>query len=178
MIYFLLAAFAITLLLKRNPMLFFKNIEFQWPLLIILSFGTQIALAFFTIKTEEKLELILILTFTGIIVALWKNRGIPGIKWILYGASLNLIALILHKGLMPVSDSAMKITGQSDTSFEGDSRHQLMEEFTITSILGDWIPVIKYVLSPGDLCVGIGIIMLVSINSARSEKKVKQHEIH
>ncbi|EWG11558.1 DUF5317 domain-containing protein [Cytobacillus firmus] len=166
MIYFLLSAFVITLLMKKNPLSFFRNIEFQWPLLIIACFGIQIALAFITIKTEEKLEMILILTFSGIIAGLWKNRSIPGIKWIFTGAILNLFALLLNGGLMPVSKTSMELTGQADVSFDQDSRHQLMDEITITSILGDWIPLIKYVLSPGDLLVGIGIVLLITLNSS------------
>ncbi|MBT2693618.1 DUF5317 family protein [Bacillus sp. ISL-55] len=162
--YFLLLAFVITFSLKKNPLTFFKNVEFQWPLLIIVSFGAQIALAFFTIRTAVKLELVLIATFSGIILWLWKNRQIPGLKFILAGSTLNLLALLLHGGLMPVSEKAMTLTGQDVSSLGNDSRHQLMDS-TFTWILGDWIPVLKYVLSPGDLLVGTGIITLVYLNS-------------
>jgi hypothetical protein len=165
--YFLLLACLITLISKKNPLTFFKNIEFQWPLLIVLSFGAQIALAFITIKTAEKLEMVLVLTFIGILIWLWMNRTIPGIKWIFLGAFLNLIALLLNSGQMPVSEKALKQTGQEISSFSTDSRHEGMTETSITWILGDWIPVVKYVLSPGDFLVGTGIILLVWLNSTK-----------
>jgi hypothetical protein len=167
--YFLLLAFLITIGSKKNPLTFFKNVEFQWPLLIVLSFGTQIALAFFTIKTAEKLGVILILTFTGILIWLWINRNIAGLKWIFAGTLLNLLALLFHGGLMPVSENALQQTGQDPLSFATDSRHQSMTD-SYFWILGDWIPVVKYVLSPGDLFVGTGIILLVLINSTKSVK--------
>jgi len=168
--YFLLLAFLITIVSKKNPLTFFKNVEFQWPLLIVLSFGTQIALAFFTIETAEKLETILILTFLGILIWLWINRSIAGLKWIFAGTLLNLLALLVHEGLMPVSEKALQQTGQDRLSFATDSRHQSMTDSSFTWILGDWIPVVKYVLSPGDLLVGMGIILLVLINSTKSVK--------
>ncbi|MBB6446139.1 DUF5317 family protein [Bacillus benzoevorans] len=171
--YSLLIALILTLIQKKNPLTFIKNIEFQWPLVILISFGVQIALAFATIQSKEKFELILILTFVGITIGLWKNRHIAGVKWILAGALLNFAALLLHGGLMPVSESALLQTGQEVDSFDTDSRHQLMDSSSPYWILGDWIPVIRYVLSPGDLLVGIGIILLIMNNSSKWELKVK-----
>lgn len=165
--YFLLFAIMLTLLQKRNPLTFINNIKFQWPLVIIVSFGIQIGLAIITIETKEKLELILILTFLGMIIGLWKNRQIAGVKWIVVGALLNLMALLLHGGLMPVSESALVQTGQEVDSFETDSRHQLMKNSMPFWLFGDWIPVVRYVLSPGDLLVGMGIILLITKNSSK-----------
>ncbi|MEH7440557.1 DUF5317 family protein [Neobacillus drentensis] len=169
--YFLLLAILFTLFKKRNPLTFIHNIEFQWPLLIIVSFGVQIALAFITIETKNKLEWILIITFMGIVIGLWKNRQLAGVKWILTGALLNLTALLLHGGLMPVSKEALILTGQTDPSFESDSRHQPMEASMPYWIFGDWIPVIRYVLSPGDFLVGLGIILLIFHHSSKMKIK-------
>jgi hypothetical protein len=169
--YFLLLAILFTLVKKRNPLTFIHNIEFQWPLLIIISFGVQIALAFITIETNNKLEWILVLTFLGIIIGLWKNKHLAGIKWMVAGALLNLSALLLHGGLMPVSEEALILTGQTDPSFESDSRHQLMEDSMPYWILGDWIPVFRFVLSPGDFLVGIGMILLIYFHSSKIKRK-------
>ena len=174
--YFLLFAVVLTLTQKRNPLTFIKNIEFQWPLIILISFGIQIALAFITVETNKKFEFILILTFVGLIIGLWKNRKIAGVKWIITGASLNLTALILHGGFMPVSKTALIMTGQGITSFENDSRHQLMKDSLQYWILGDWLPVVHYVLSPGDLLVGIGIILLIFCNSSNRKIKGERYE--
>jgi hypothetical protein len=168
--YFVLIALIFTFVRKGNPFSFIKNIEFQWPLIILLSFGTQIALAFITIETKEKFELVFVLTFVGVIIGLWKNKHINGVKWILAGAMMNLLALLLHGGLMPVSEKALKMTGQ-DTSFETDSRHQLMDDTSFSWIVADWIPFGRYVLSPGDFLVGIGLMVLIYMNSTARKRK-------
>lgn len=174
--YFIIFAIIITLFQKRNPLTFIKNIKFQWPLVILISFGTQIALAFITFETQGKFELILILTFVGVIIGLWKNRFIAGVKWIIVGAILNLAALLLHGGLMPVSKDALTVTGQEIGTFENDSRHQLMKDSNLFWLLGDWIPVVKYVLSPGDFFVGVGIIFLIYKNSSKRKNTVTKYE--
>jgi hypothetical protein len=168
--YFVLFAFIFTFLKNRNPLSFIKNIEFQWPLIILISFGTQIVLSFITIETEEKFELILVLTFIGVLIGLFKNKHIAGIKWMISGAILNLAALALHGGLMPVSETALKMTGQ-DTSFVTDSRHQLMDDSSLSWVVADWIPFGKYVMSPGDFLVGLGLIILIYRNASVRKRK-------
>jgi len=164
MFYFIIVAFCITVYQKRNPFSFIRNISFEWPLVILVSFGTQIFLTVFTIQTKEKFEWVFILTFVGVIIGLLKNRKITGVNCIVTGATLNLLALLLHGGTMPVSKRALQLTGQESILFDTDARHHLMNE-SMFWILGDWIPLIRYVLSPGDLFAGIGIILLIVTHS-------------
>lgn len=169
MFYFIILAFMITLLQKRNPLSFIRNIKFKWPIIILLSFGFQIILSFFTFQTREKIVWVFVLTFVGVIIGLFINKKIAGVKWIITGAVLNLIALLLNGGTMPVSEKALQLTGQMDSSFDTDARHHLMNE-TLFWILGDWIPVIRFVLSPGDFFAGIGILLLIVKNSDQRKK--------
>lgn len=115
------------------------------------------------------MEWIFVLTFIGIIIGLFINRAIAGIKWILTGAFLNLLAMLLHGGTMPVSEKALKLTGQANNDFEADARHHLLNESTFW-ILTDWIPLLRYVLSPGDILAGIGIIILIVKHSEYRKK--------
>ncbi|XJZ27003.1 DUF5317 family protein [Bacillota bacterium Lsc_1132] len=170
MVYFIIIAIVITLFQRRNPFSFIRTISFEWPLIILLSFGAQIVLSFVTYQTKEKIEWIFVLTFVGIIAGLLKNRKIAGVKWIVAGAILNLLALLLNGGTMPVSDKAIQITGQENASFETDARHHLMNE-TVFWFLGDWIPLIRYILSPGDILAGIGIILLIVKHSERRKRQ-------
>jgi hypothetical protein len=174
--YILLFAIILTLLKGRNPLTFIHNVKFQWHLVILMSFGVQIALAFITLESKEKFDSILLYTFIGMIVGLIINYKIPGVAWIVAGATLNLLALVLNEGFMPVDQNALNKTGQEVSSFETDSRHQLMTNTTTFWMLGDWIPVIKYVLSPGDLLVAIGIILLIYRNSSKMNLKVSKNE--
>lgn len=165
MIFFIIIALLLTLTLKRNPIYLIQNIEFKWPYLILIGFGTQIALEFIALNTSEKFEIILTITFLCILIGLWVNRNIIGVKWIFAGALMNVIALLVHGGLMPVSEIAIQQTGQEHLSFETDARHQPMNYSNSFWILGDWIPMIRYILSPGDVLVGIGIIRLIVKNA-------------
>lgn len=63
------------------------------------------------------------------------------------------------------------LTGQEAGSFETDSRHQLMNDSTLSWVVGDWIPVVRYVWSPGDIFVGFGIILLIFKNSSKIKIK-------
>nr|WP_251041198.1 DUF5317 family protein [Bacillus sp. ISL-45] len=166
----------LTLLKGRNALSFINNVKFKWSLVILISFSVQIALVFITIESKEKFGLILIVTFVGIIAGLSRNNKIPGVNWIIIGAVLNLLALLLNDGLMPVSEEALNTTGQHLESFETDSRHQVMSHSTDFWFLGDWIPVVKYVISPGDIFVAIGIVLLIYMNSSSMKPKVRLNE--
>lgn len=131
----------------------------------------QILLAFIASTKNLQYPIILELTFVVMLVSLYLNRHIYGIKWIFVGAFLNTAAIVLHNGLMPVSETAMKIAGLTDLSFHSDSRHQSMEQ-SLFWWLGDWIPFLtpvgtNYVWSPGDLMVAIGILQFLVRNSRR-----------
>jgi hypothetical protein len=171
MVYFITTAILLTFLLQRNPARIHHVITIRWSILIVGCFGTQIALAFIALKSQQKYELILTLTFVGILVGLWINRSIVGIKWILWGAGVNIIALIVFAGAMPVSETAMEIVGQNTTSFATDSRHQVLGANEPFWFLADWIPLQPYVLSLGDILVGVGFIRLLTANSPSIRKK-------
>jgi hypothetical protein len=169
MLYFTSFGIILTLILMRNPLRIQENIRLRWTILIVSCFGIQIGLAFIASSTQEKWESVLIITFIGIVIGLWMNRTIPGIKWILVGAGLNVLALLIYGGLMPVSETAMEIAGQDATGFESDSRHQLLHDEPFW-FLADWVPIPPYVMSIGDILVGIGFIRLLSINSPTFKK--------
>jgi len=75
---------------------------------------------------------------------------------------------------MPVSEKALQMTGQESFMLETDARHHLLNE-SVFWVLGDWIPLIRYVLSPGDLLAGLGIILLII---KHSELRRRQGEVH
>lgn len=109
MIYFIITGIVIALLLKRNPISILFHIQLRVPYLIIGSFLIQIILAVVAAKTQQQYPVVLGLTFAGVIASLFLNRHLAGVKWILVGAALNLLALLLHGGIMPVSENAMRI---------------------------------------------------------------------
>ncbi|TFB13676.1 hypothetical protein E3U55_15575 [Filobacillus milosensis] len=165
MIYAILAALILTLLLKRNPSKIQHNITLRWSGLIVLCFVIQIILTLIALYQEQKYEIIFIMTFLGLLIGLIANHSLVGVKWIIVGASLNVLALIVFGGLMPVSEAAMNMVGQDPTNFSSDSRHQLLQEGEFWWVLADWVPLKPYVMSVGDIFVGIGFIRFLTVNS-------------
>ncbi|BCG58193.1 hypothetical protein PUR_16180 [Paenibacillus sp. URB8-2] len=78
---------------------------------------------------------------------------------------------------MPVSSTALRLAGLDHLGdYSLSSRHRSMDESHLQWI-GDWIPFItpvgtNYVLSPGDVIVGIGLIaLLIGISKWREHLK-------
>lgn len=175
-ILFVIFGLVFSLFLKRNPLTIPSNIQLKAPYLMIGCFAVQILLAILAKNgTDKKFPVILVLTFAGMIVALFLNRHLRGVRYILTGVIFNFIAIVLHDGFMPVSQNAMELAGLENTDMATDSRHQLMGA-TPFWWLGDWIPFYSpvgsnYVLSPGDLFVGIGLIVFMASHSSRREDR-------
>jgi hypothetical protein len=177
MIYFVFFGIIAALLFKKNPLTLPLNIKFKAPFLIMGCLIVQVAIELIAIISRTKIEGILVITFILLFIGLLLNRRIIGMKWIAAGLFLNMMALVLNGGLMPVSETAMEIAKLEHLlDFNQDSRHQLMEDSHF-GWLGDWIPFLtpvgtNYVLSPGDLLVGFGLIILMVRNSSGRGKTV------
>lgn len=171
MYYFILTGIVLALLLRRNPLAVLFNIDLKAPFLMIGSFLIQVVLEMIVVQTQQQYPLILSLTFLAMIVALFLNRHIFGVPLIFIGTFLNIVALLLHGGTMPVSESAIQLVGLENQNFNEDSRHQAMLP-SVFWWLGDWIPFFtpigtNYVLSIGDLLIGGGLIVFFVRNSEK-----------
>lgn len=171
MIYFVVIGLVTAVALKRNPVIILTNIKFKVPWLLIGSLIVQILLEIIAIKSSGQYPGLLSLTFLGVLAGLFINRHLYGVSWVFAGTFLNVSALLLHGGLMPVSEYAMQLSHLEDLGFDADSRHQAMGS-SVFWWLGDWIPFLtpigkNYVLSPGDVLVGIGLILFLVRNSSR-----------
>lgn len=93
----------------------------------------------------------------------YANRGIAGVYFISAGGLMNFAAIAANQGVMPASDSALKIAGlQTETEFS-NSDHV---EGAHLQFLGDIFAVperwpLSNVFSIGDVIVVIGIYYLV-----------------
>jgi len=173
MVYFVLTGIVLALFRRRNPLTILM-VELKVPFLMIACLIIQLVLAYFALQKGLYYPVILNTTFVLMLLCLFLNRHLQGVKWIFLGTLLNTLALILHNGFMPVSETALKITGL-EGNFEGDSRHRSMGS-THFWWLGDWIPFItpvgtNYVMSLGDIFVGVGIILFIVRNSLKGQKE-------
>ncbi|SEB75364.1 DUF5317 family protein [Paenibacillus sp. GP183] len=160
MIYFIIAGVILCLILKRNLLTIVNSVTtFKMPYLLISTFTFQILIYWLSNRTQRSYPILLELSFAVMILGLWMNRHLPGIIFICFGALLNLISIIVHGGLMPVSEKAMIISGINASHLDAP-RHQLMNTSNFWW-LGDWIPFIRHVISIGDVSVGFGFILFL-----------------
>lgn len=107
---------------------------------------------------------ILMVSYALLIAFVVANRRLPGAILIAVGLALNLIVIAANGG-MPVSLSAAQAAGldPSGAGFLATAvKHQVMDSQTLLWFLGDWIPVplIRTVVSIGDMVLGMGIFLL------------------
>jgi hypothetical protein len=167
MIYILTIAFITALLVGRSPIKCFDRVRFRYPLLLIAPVVVQIILFVGFRINPIQFSYLLEITVLVLILGLWFNREVKGIKWIAVGSSLNVLALLVHNGRMPVLEQALIIARVPN--IPDDSRHQLMSASPFWW-LGDWIPLYKMVISIGDLLVGVGIFTFIIMNSPPRRK--------
>jgi len=82
--------------------------------------------------------------------------GIIGCLIGFLGAAMNAVAVVLNKGKMPVRTNEVpncKIHPHS---------HTLMHQKTRLRFLCDWIDLGRIILSPGDVCLYIGLIIMLT----------------
>jgi hypothetical protein len=170
MIYFILAGILLCIILKRNLLTIVDSFEaFRMPYLLIGTFAFQIFIYWLVNQTGRDYPILLELSFVIMIVGLWMNRHLPGIIFICLGAVLNLIAISIHGGLMPVSVKALMMSGYNGSPIDADNpRHQLMNTSNFWW-LGDWIPFIRHAISTGDVFVGFGLIRFLLGTTSKRE---------
>lgn len=95
------------------------------------------------------------------------NIRLAGMPLILFGLACNA-AVIVSNGGMPVSEEALRASGQPDVIQylvdEGAYKHHLMQDYDVLPFLADVIPVprpIRQVISIGDVFIYTGLICLV-----------------
>ena len=165
--YFVLFGLALALFSKHDVRTI-AAVRFRQPIFLLTGFAGQLLLAIGADFGWKNEPILLELSFIFVLYGLWANRRLPGLPLILGGALANFLALLVHGGLMPVSPTAMRLAGLSASvkAFAGSSRHQFMNP-SILWWLGDWIPFPHFVLSPGDLLVGSGLVRFLYASSAK-----------
>lgn len=165
MLYFVVIALAYALLTRRNLMLLLK-IPFAAPALLFLSLGVQFLLSILPAFHMTPYWMFLPASFLLLLVGLFINRRIPGIPLIIIGCCLNCIALFTNHGRMPVLLSAIHTAGAPVLHSYDTIRHEQVDKIRVLWLV-DWIPFFHYVLSPGDVFVGSGLLRVIVGNSRK-----------
>ncbi|MEO8252727.1 MAG: MFS transporter, partial [Chloroflexota bacterium] len=114
-----------------------------------------------------------------IFVWLWSNWRVPGLQIAAVGIVLNTLAVALNGGQMPIWSAAFTAAGFTPAALADDPFHFLLTSNSVADFVsrggtfGDVvplpIPVIRDVVSIGDLLVAVGIFWAIVYSMTRSD---------
>jgi Family of unknown function (DUF5317) len=146
---------------------------------LALRLGTEAALQRDVALADQYRAPLLAIAYGALIVALWANRSRPGIGLALVGTALNATAILVNGGFMPVWDQALAAAQLEPADILSPIHFLLsttdpVEFLRQAGPLGDVIPIplpiIRNVLSVGDLLLAIGIGFFVFAGLLRAPR--------
>ena len=118
-----------------------------------------------------------------IFVFLWGNWRVPGLQVAAVGITLNFLAVLINGGRMPIWPAAFNAAGFQPDAVAGDPFHFLMPAGTVAEfvakggIFGDVVPlplpVIRDVVSIGDLLLALGLFWTIVYTMTRPEAPMR-----
>lgn len=159
------------------------QIRALWAILLALLF--QFSISFLLDRWPDLPRYVLtglfVLSYLMLAVALYANRHLPGALWMVLGATLNFLVIVVNGGRMPVHPWALALTGQEDfmvyLGSDACPTHLLSGPGTNLWFLGDCMGIpyihLKSAFSVGDVCLMIGLFWAVQrlmVPGARSRR--------
>jgi DHA3 family macrolide efflux protein-like MFS transporter len=133
---------------------------------VLVRFATEAALGA-GVEPVEALRLPLLVTAYGLLlVALWHNRGYPGLALAFVGIAGNAIAITLNGGYMPIWEPSLSAAGWSRAELtsvlhvvleSGDGTDFLLHAGPLGDVIPVPFPLIRNVASIGDLFLSAGL---------------------
>jgi MFS family permease len=165
------------------------SVQLRWtPLLVaavVVRFGTEFLLGA-QVGIVEALRLPLMAAGFGLLlVALWANRGYPGLSLAFLGILSNALVIIVNGGFMPIWQVSLDAAGLSIADVTPSALHVVIQgsavEFlTRALILGDVVPIplpfFRNVASLGDLFLGLGLAFFLFASVVRVPTSVEERE--
>jgi hypothetical protein len=113
-------------------------------------------------------------TYVLLLVGIWLNRRLPGMKWVLAGLVLNLAVIAANGGFMPITPDAVVQLGHADrvTSLEAGQRVYLAKDVILPREQTQLWPLsdvfvialgfpLRTAFSCGDILVAIGAFLFL-----------------
>ena len=158
------------------------DLRLKWPVLLLTALALRLAAGISgELKLTPQFELgwVYIGTYALIVVWLWFNWRVPGLQIAAVGIGANMVAVLANGGQMPIWAAAFSAAGFTESQIANDPFHVLLRTDTIAGfvasggLLGDVvpiaIPVIRDVVSIGDLLLAFGIFWAIVYAMTRSE---------
>ena len=117
------------------------------------------------------------LTYGLIVIWMYRNWSVPGLQVAAIGVTMNILAVLLNGGKMPVWEGALYAAGLTLDDLVGDPFHVLLTADTTAQfvasggIFGDVVPIplpiVRDVVSVGDVLLWVGIVWAIVAGMTR-----------
>jgi len=142
------------------------DLRFSWAPLIVVGMFVQLLL--FSTSLGDALgmaaPLVYVASNVAVLVAVWKNRSIPGLPLVLVGGAANLLAICANGGYMPVSYAALTALGRGAPDGYVNSRFvdgAVLGPLTDQFAMPAWMPMAN-IFSVGDVLIGVGVAIAIA----------------
>ena len=142
------------------------DLRFEWGWLIPVGMAIQVLL--FSTPIGDALgpaaSAVYVASNVAVLVAVWRNRAIPGLRLVLVGGASNLIAICANGGSMPVSPDALLALGRLPREGYVNSRlvdGVLLGPLTDLFPMPAWLPLAN-IFSVGDVLIGLGAAFAIA----------------
>jgi MFS family permease len=119
-----------------------------------------------------------LLAYVLIFAWLWGNWRVPGLQIAAVGIGANMLAVLINGGQMPIWAAAFFAAGFTEADIAGDPFHFLLRADTVADFVGSGglfgdvvpipIPIIRDVVSIGDLLLALGIFWAIVSSMTRA----------
>lgn len=142
------------------------DLRFSWGPLIAVGMAAQVLL--FSTPLGDALgptaPVAYIASNVAVLIAVWRNRAIPGLWLVLAGGAANLIAICANGGYMPVSPDALVALGRLPR--DGYANSRLVDGVVLAPLtdlfpMPAWLPLAN-IFSVGDVLIGLGAAIAIA----------------
>ena len=158
------------------------ELKLKWPILLAVALALRLGVGLIgelNLTSPIPLGWTYLAAYGLIVVWLWFNWRVPGLQVAAVGIGANLLAVLLNGGQMPIWAAAFESAGFTEAQLANDRFHVILRSDTIAEfvarggLLGDVvplpIPVIRDVVSLGDLLLALGIFWAIVYAMTRSD---------
>jgi Family of unknown function (DUF5317) len=143
------------------------ELRFEWGWLAIAGLAVQVVLFSGLVGGAVGRgvgEAIYVASTGAVLVAVWRNLGVPGLPLVALGAISNLVAIVANGGIMPTTHAALAAAGLS--AEEGFSNSAVVADPAVAPLtdifaMPPWLPFAN-VFSVGDVLIGLGIVLVIA----------------
>ena len=171
---------------RRGDLSSFTRLPFKysWSLVavLILLAGLQAGLVIYVgLKNTILQPIFLVLTQAALILLLWLNRHIAGVKLFIIGVAMNTLVIVANGGWMPITPERYEWNHQTEQavlySKPASSKNIILpREETRLWILSDIIPIglwRRWAISPGDALLVVAVGQFLFQAKAQKEVDIK-----